>query len=58
MNTPLLYAMLQDKTEIVRFLLENGANPNIPNLKKEIYPLDFAVRNGKRNNESNSTVCR
>ncbi|MBN2072161.1 MAG: ankyrin repeat domain-containing protein [Candidatus Krumholzibacteriota bacterium] len=42
-GTPLAYAAGSDNTEIVRMLLENGANPNPPVKKGDVTPLIFTT---------------
>ena len=43
--TPLLYAVANNRLEIVKLLLQNAANPNISNLSL-ISPLHYAARYG------------
>ena len=44
--TPLACAIVQEQTDVVRFLLDKGADPNIPNRNK-LTPLDHACGRDK-----------
>ena len=44
--TPLACAIVQEQTDVVRFLLDKGADPNIPN-KNGLSPLDHACGRNK-----------
>lgn len=46
--TPLAGAVVQEQMDVVRFLLDNGADPNIPN-KNGLTPLEHACGRDKTN---------
>jgi len=48
-NTLLINSIIEDEYNIARFLIKNGANPNIPNKKNYKSPLVYASQMGKDN---------
>lgn len=48
-NTLLINSIFEDEYNIARFLIKNGANPNIPNKKNYKSPLVYASQLGKDN---------
>ena len=44
-NTPLALAVIKNKVEIVKLLVSNNVDPNIPNGYWKI-PYEYAVNNG------------
>ena len=48
-NTLLINSIIEDEYNIARFLIKNGANPNIPNKKNYKSPLVYASQSGKDN---------
>jgi ankyrin repeat protein len=46
-NTPLMYAVVNEKLDNVRLLLDQGANPNLANIRDET-PLDYAINSGQK----------
>ena len=48
-NTLLINSIIENDYNIARFLIKNGANPNIPNRKNYKTPLVYASQTGRTN---------